>query len=345
MIPIQNIYYMLSYSFTSLRKDKYRKLATEPFSNATDLFAEIMIQGVSSLVKRGIKHDYRRTHDELTTLRGRIDITESIRPRVLLSKRLACTYDDYTVNSYMNQIIKSVMLLLHHADIRQSRKKSIRSLLTYFYEIEALDLQRADWHIRYDKNDQTYRMLIGICYLIVNGLLQSKTDGSTKLMDFLDEQSMSHLYEKFILEYYRQEFPNIKASSSYIDWQLDTEEKSFLPIMHSDVLLNKEDRTLIIDAKYYTATLQNRFDKRSIHSNNLYQIFSYVKNKEIELSHREHSLSGMLLYAKTDEDVTPDVEYQMSGNSISARTLDLNQDFSGIQRQLNEIAQKYLGLQ
>ena len=35
---------------------------------------------------------------------------------------------------------------------------------------------------------------------------------------FLDEQRMSRLYEKFILEYYRKEFPQISTSASRIPW-------------------------------------------------------------------------------------------------------------------------------
>ncbi|WP_336433283.1 hypothetical protein [Eubacterium pyruvativorans] len=42
-----------------------------------------------------------------------------------------------------------------------------------------------------------------------------------------------------------------------------------------------------------------------------------------------HQVSGMLLYAKTDEDLVPDNVYHMSGNQISVKTLDLNQEFPG----------------
>ena len=45
----------------------------------------------------------------------------------------------------------------------------------------------------------------------------------------------------------------------------------------------------------------------------------------------------MLLYAKTDELFQPDNIYQMSGNQISVKTLDLNQEFSEIAKQLNAI--------
>ena len=62
-----------------------------------------------------------------------------------------------------------------------------------------------------------------------------------------------------------------------------------------------------------------------------------MKNKEFELKDCEHTVSGMLLYAQTDEDVIPNKTYQMSGNQISVRALNLNQNFSKISENLNSI--------
>ena len=164
-------------------------------------------------------------------------------------------------------------------------------------------------------------------------------------MDFLDEQRMCRLYEKFILEYYRKEFKNkITANASQISWQLDDEENSMLPVMQSDIMLQCDDRVLIIDAKYYQHSTHVQFDKYMLHSGNLYQIFTYVKNKEYELRDKEHKVSGMLLYAKTDEDVYPEQVYQMSGNQISVRTLDLNKPFTEIAEQLNAIVSMHFSL-
>ena len=41
MIPIQNIYYMLSYAFQTLKADSYSHMETEEFSNVADLCAAI----------------------------------------------------------------------------------------------------------------------------------------------------------------------------------------------------------------------------------------------------------------------------------------------------------------
>ena len=105
-------------------------------------------------------------------------------------------------------------------------------------------------------------------------------------------------------------------------------------------MLEYLDKVLIIDAKYYKNTLQSYYGVNTIHSGNLYQVFTYVKNKQIEVPDGE--VSGMLLYARTDEELLPNNTYKMSGNSISVKTLDLNQDFKLIKEQLDEIASIYL---
>ena len=47
MIPIQNIYYMLSYAFQVLNEQGYKSVATEHFENVADLCAAILIKGLS----------------------------------------------------------------------------------------------------------------------------------------------------------------------------------------------------------------------------------------------------------------------------------------------------------
>lgn len=94
-----------------------------------------------------------------------------------------------------------------------------------------------------------------------------------------------------------------------------------LPIMQSDIILKRREKTLVIDAKYYSKTTQSQYNTRTIHSGNLYQIFTYVKNFD---TNHSGNVSGLLLYAKTDEVILPDNDYSMDGNVISVKTLYLN---------------------
>lgn len=344
MIPIKNIYYMLSYAFQMLNEQGYKNLATEDFDNAGDLCAAILIRGISYQLKRGLGREYISETDTISAIRGKIEITESIKNQSMIRSQMVCTYDEFSVNSPLNQIIKSTVMLLLKADISKPRKKELRKLLVYFDDVSVVDVRSINWSINYNRNNQMYRLLITICYLVVKGLLQSKSDGSIKMMDFLDEQRMCRLYEKFILEYYKKHYPRISTSASQIDWALDDGIGTMLPTMQSDIMLSYQkgdvDKTLIIDAKYYAHTMQVQYGIHTLHSNNLYQIFTYVKNKAV----KGGEVSGMLLYAKTDEDIYPNNEYQMSGNRVTVRTLDLNCDFENITAQLDSIVKTHFDL-
>ena len=198
MIPIQNVYYMLSYAFQVLNEQGYKDVATEQFSNVTELCAAILAKGFSIQLKRGLNREYIEQSDALSAIRGRIEIAESLKTRSILKKQLICSYDEFSVNSYMNRIIKTTMDLLLRSDISKARKKELRKVLVFLGEVEPLDVYHINWGVEYNRNNQSYRMLISICYLVVKGLLQTQTDGSTRLMDFLDEQRMHRLYEKFM---------------------------------------------------------------------------------------------------------------------------------------------------
>lgn len=343
MIPIQNLYYMLSYTFQILNEQGYKKLSTEKFQNAPDMCAAILIRGITYLVKRGLGRAYISTTEETSSVKGKIDISQSIKSCSMLEQRMVCTFDEFSVDSPLNRIIKTTSMLLLKSDIAPHRKKELRKLMVYFEDVSIVDIHTINWSINYNRNNVTYRLLITICYLVIKGLLQSNKDGYLKMMDFLDEQKMHRIYERFILEYFKKHYKNIlNVSSSKINWALDDDMSIMLPDMQSDIMLScksdNREKVLIIDAKYYTHTTQSRFEKKTLHSNNLYQIFTYVKNKSVEGS----QVSGMLLYAKTEDDAFENYEYRMSGNLITVRTLDLNCPSDEIDKQLNFIADTFI---
>ena len=336
---------MLSYAFRILNEQEYKSIETEEFHNVADLCASILIKGISLQLKRGLGKEYIPETEALSSPHRKIDVTASIKDLTKVKGQLVCIYDDFSVNSYMNRIVKTTMELLLKANISPVRKKAIKKQLVFFDEVNTLDVHTINWSMRFNRNNQNYRMLISICNLVIKGLLQTTSDGSTKLMDFLDDQKMYHLYERFILEYYNTEYRklNINASAAMMDWQVDDGFRDLLPKMKTDITLTQGSRTLIIDAKYYGQILKEQFSKVSSPTDNLYQIFTYVKTKENQLSRVPHEkVSGMLLYAQTEEDGSFNNEYHIMGNRICVRTLDLNSDFLSIRKQLDDIAEKYL---
>ncbi len=339
-ILIRNVYYMLSYAFQELRTNHYEDVDKEDFKRIVDLFAEILYKGVSMQLKQGLYREYIERHESLPLLRGRLDIHETIRHRIQHKRLLGCEYDELSENNLFNRILKSTaLLLIHNKDVQRKRKSQLRSLLTFFGGVDEVDLSRVRWSdLRFQRHNHSYKMLMNICYFIVDGTLLTTESGEYRMPTFSDEH-MNKLYERFVLEYYRAHHTELRANADMIQWDIDNREVSvieFLPAMRTDITLCKGNRTLIIDTKYYSRMTQSHFNKATIHSANMFQIFTYVNNYD-KADGRE--VSGMLLYAKTNEDIKPDLDAIIKGNRYLVRTIDLNEEFSCIRRQLDDIVE------
>lgn len=278
-IFIRNIYYMLTYAFQELKQNNYEEIAGEEFDEIHDLFAEILLRGISFQLKQGLHKEYISCHGSLSTLKGKLDICGTVNNLMRKQQKIDCEYDELSENNKFNQILKTtVQFLLKHPKVKSDRKAALKRLMLFFSDVEAVDILTINWTtMRFDRNCKTYRMLLYVCYFILDGMLMTTERGAYKMREFSDEH-MCRLYEKFVLEYYRKHYPELKAKATQIDWNIDKEQStsSILPIMRTDIMLTFKERTLIIDTKYYSRSMQSQFDKRTIHSNNLYQIHSYV---------------------------------------------------------------------
>lgn len=334
MILIGNIYYMLAYAFRSLNVGSIGEMGNEEFENLHDLFAEIIIRGMRRQLKRGLPRTYKSESEELRNLRGKIDMQSSVRQLTFVRHRLVCEFDDFTEDTPSNRLLKcAITHLLQQGDVSAERKhylKFLRSSLAGVADVQYRKIppQRT--------GGAEYIMLVNICRFLLDGLLMN-AGGGNKMREWLPDEKMSTLYEHFLLEYFRKHHACFNACAAHVDWDMDdVPPDSYMPGMHSDVYLVYGDKTLIIDAKYYKHTMVVNKGKIVYRSDHLYQIYSYVKNADKTNSGK---VAGMLLYAKTDEAVTPDSDYIIGGNVISVKTLDLSQHFDRIKTQLESVAE------
>lgn len=346
-ILIQNIYYMLSYAFQVLQQTDYQCIAAESFDHVDDLFAAILLKGTARQLKQGLYREYVARNETLSVLRGKLDLPQTLRLRTQRRQQAACRYDELSEDNLYNQILKATLsLLLRDEQVSPIRRAGLRKFLFYFGTVSDLLPTRIPWkQLHYQRSSRNYEMLMNLCYFVLHDMLQTTEDGRYKMASFSDER-MARLYERFILEYYRQRHTYLtEARAAQIKWDLTGEQDAaalrFLPAMQTDIFLRHHEKVLILDAKYYGQTLQRQFDKATLHSANLYQIYTYVKNQD---SSHSGNVAGMLVYAKTQESITPDCLFNMGGSQIGACTLDLNQDFRHITAQLDALAQRFFGV-
>ena len=339
-IAIRNVYVMLAYAYQAIHSEGTDRITAERFDFLQDLLAEILVRGVGSQIKRGLHRDYLQRRDELATVRGRIDISRTIATRSNTRALLMCEFDEYEPDTPHNQALKSVIvLLIRQGDVTTPRRDALRRILPYLDAVTLIAPTSIRWNaLTYHRANASYRLLLGVCELIVRGLLPSQDAGTTKLTAWLSDDAMSRLYERFLRNYYKVHHPELSPSASTVAWDYDGTSASGarqLPAMITDVTLRRGQRILIIDAKYYGHSMQiGMSNKATVHSANLYQVLAYAKNADVN---RDGSVSGLLLYARTEGSIQPNLDVVIQGNRIGARTLDLNQPWGRLRVQLDEV--------
>ena len=60
-------------------------------------------------MRRGLDQDYEAHEEDLASIRGRIDISRSAQRMLFSHGKACCQFDELTVNTLPNQILKSTM--------------------------------------------------------------------------------------------------------------------------------------------------------------------------------------------------------------------------------------------
>ncbi len=113
-----------------------------------------------------------------------------------------------------------MLLLLRSGDVNACRKRQLRSILPFFYDIGECYLHTVRWSaMRFQRCNKSYRMLMNICYFIVDSMLITTQPGNLRMPTFSDEH-MNRLFEHFVLNYCKRHYPSLKANADAIKWNI-----------------------------------------------------------------------------------------------------------------------------
>ena len=346
-IPVQNVYYMLSYAWKAWNEAGLLKVEAQEFQSANDFFALLLVRGTDMLLKKGLYRDYQDFTEEISSLRGRIDFTQSTSHFTWLKGRMVCEVSDASYDCLPNQILKASLKSLLRRDITE-RTKDLARLVRRLEEVQDITLTGSTFsRIRLGPNFRFYRFILHLCeFLYSQQLPQKSADGPRQFWDFLEEDKMSSLFEAFVCNFYGKELPspNYRVSNSTFRWQDIQGDTDILPVMKTDVEIEDKSRgrLIVLDCKYYMKALYEAYSQSKdtdakqlkIHSENLYQIYAYLKNKELKNPHHKR-VDGILLYPQVGEPFSYDVDLQ--GHRIQFASINLDQPWPDIKQALLEL--------
>jgi 5-methylcytosine-specific restriction enzyme subunit McrC len=339
-IPIENIYYLLCYAWNKLDEKDQVKVAVDNRTDLLGLFARVLINGTRMLLKRGIDRYYLQETAELAGVKGKLELSATLKQGLHLKQKTICTIDEFSVNILSNRILfTTLMRMIKTTELERSLVNDLKSLVWMLPGIEPTPLSPSIFsQVRMHRNNSFYGFLLHICRIIYDNTLPTEKPGEWRFIDFTrDERQMNRLFESFLLNFYRKSFPAWSIRSEQLNWQLDATDPDhldFLPRMLTDISITAPSGKTIIDAKYYSNALTARYENEKLKSENLYQLFSYLMNQR-STDPNTYLTKGILIYPTTNEEL--DLSYMYDGHSIQVKTVNLNTHWTNIEKRLKEI--------
>jgi 5-methylcytosine-specific restriction enzyme subunit McrC len=338
LIPIRNLYYLLCYAWNKLDQGGIVDVERLESNDLADLFAHVLVRGVEHLFRRGVEQGYAELTDDVAGVRGRIQILPTARRFLVQHGKTACAFDELSIDTPANRILKATMQLLAQAPgLDRGLRDRLHVNAGVFAGVTPIRVRAKHFHlIQIHSNNQFYRFLLSVCELVHGAWLVNQQSGESRFRDFLrDEQRMAYVFQDFVLNFYRLERPDLRVRRENIRWKAASETDqtlSLLPGMETDISIRKGTERLIIDTKYYQETLSSRFGTPKVRSSNLYQLLGYLTNAEQAPG---ENLQGMLLYPTVNRHLL--LKYTIQGFPVTIATVDLGQDWREIRRQLNSL--------
>lgn len=336
-IPIQNLYYLLCYAWDSLDQADTVDIEQADPKSLVELFGRVLETGTAHLLKRGLDREYVCESKDTSSLRGKLDLTTTIKRNLFIRSRVHCHVDELHHDVLQNQILKTTIVkLVRCENLQRQLKDSLLRTYRRLGDINEIPLTSSAFgQVVLHRNNAHYRLPLEVCRLIHDNSLIDERPGHSRFRDFLrEEKAMAAMFEKFVRRFFEREQTDYKVRVQVLPWQgTDGSEADleYLPTMRTDVCLEKDERKIVIDTKYYQKTFLKFYEKESIRSGHLYQIYSYLRNLEIREGTRR-SLEGILLYPTTEHSVS--LNYTIHGFKVRIVTLDLDKPWTSIHGQL-----------
>ncbi|AMU30002.1 5-methylcytosine restriction system specificity protein McrC [Mycobacteroides abscessus] len=351
-IPIRSLWLLLIYSSDMLAQlqssDRESLLAGNHDADLIGAIAEVLVNEVENRIRKRLTFHYRPTSKDLTRVRGRIDHLRTVTNRMMDQGRIACSYEEFSVNSPRNRFVAATLLEASRivsatGPDASSRKLGQRCADTAFamqrQGVDPRSPSRAELSKdRLGHHDAQDRRMLDAAYLLHEMALPYHERGPRSVPRILrDEDRYRKLFEKAVRGYLRYTLEPLgwTVGSPQLRWrhQSENDAHELLPVMQTDIMLTNMTKTrrVIVETKF-TDALTEHHGKTTIKRDFIFQIYAYLRSQTGAGNAAADSAEGVLLFVAANGRRPIAQSVTIQGHRITFLSVDLADTPSAIRR-------------
>lgn len=241
-----------------------------------EVFINMYLQEVRSLVKHGIKSAYVEREDNLRFYKGKLVVNEQIKQNAAHGERFYVRYDEYLVDRAENRLVKATLLKLQGISTSAENQKEIRQLLTAFEMVHAsVNYQKDFAKVVIDRNTKDYDMLIrwSKVFLLNKSFTTFSGGHNARALLF----PMEKVFESYVAQ-------QLKKTLFDLDWEVSAQDKGYYLFdsprqfaLRPDIVITRDDRSKVILDTKWKSLIDNPRANYGISQSDMYQMYAYSK--------------------------------------------------------------------
>jgi 5-methylcytosine-specific restriction enzyme subunit McrC len=347
-IPVRNLWLLMLYA-----SDLYKDLEKENVGiednpdDIPDLVAEMLCRQIERRIQRNLSYGYKPRETVLGRVRGRIDLLNTERHRLLDRGKIACRFEELTVDTARNRFVRAALEAISKIVCRVALAHRCRSLATSLRRMGVTGERPGRGEVsidRFGRHDADDRSMVAAAHLAFNLALPTEAAGAKHLS--LPDREITwirKLYEKGIAGFYDVVLFGkgwrVEAGKS-MGWLIESRSPGIdkiLPSMRTDIILDHSGtgRRIVIDTKFNSVVTRGWYREETLRSGYIYQIYAYLRSQEGSGDPFAETASGLLLHPSVGDMVNESVVIQ--NHEIRFATVDLGATAKEIRAQLLQV--------
>lgn len=238
------------------------------------LFSEKLVDAV----RQGMPRRYVEHADDLSMLRGRLNVTRQFTTLAVEPSRLACRFDALTPDIALNRIMKAAVTRLSRIAGTTDNQRRLRELAFAYADIADVSVAALRWDgVTLDRTNARWRELLNLARLLLGDRFQTTSAGGSDGFSLLFE--MNTLFEEYVARMLRRALADTDlrvVSQGGRLYCLENDNRRGLFQTRPDILIKRGDAVVqIIDTKWKRISARIDDPKQGVSQADVYQMMAY----------------------------------------------------------------------
>lgn len=163
--------------------------------NLLEVLVRLFVDRLIAAIRRGMPHRYLLREEDLPLLRGKLDIRSQFTRNAVRPNRLACRYDELSVDTPLNRVFKAAVARLALATRSAANARRLAELAARF-EFVSNSTDPLREKVRLDRTNTAFHQLHSLARMFLIGDWQTTTIG--RMEGFALLFPMNDLFEVYV---------------------------------------------------------------------------------------------------------------------------------------------------